>query len=242
MREKTVIVIPTYNEAGNIGPLVRALFKAAPQVRALIVDDSSPDGTAGAVRTLQKAYPGLALLSRPGKEGLGVAYHAGFKKVMEDYPDSDIVMMMDADFYHDPRDVPTLIRESETHDLVIGSVYAPGGSVPENFSVWRRLLSRSGNLYCNLIFGYPLTDWTNAFVAIRMSALRKIDLNALAAKEFAFIFGIKYALLRSGASWKDVGVIALARPAGESKVTLRTICEALIAPWKLRFGRKRTTC
>ncbi len=235
---KTVIVIPTYNEAENIGPLIRAVFKTAPEVQMLIIDDNSPDGTAKVVRTLQTTYPNLELFHRSGKEGLGVAYRAGFKKVLEEYPDTEVVMMMDADFYHDPRDVPKLIEGSRYYDLVVGSVYASGGSVPESFGIWRKLLSRGGNLYCNLIFGYPLTDWTNAFVAIRMGALRNIDLDALDAKEFAFVFGIKYALLRSGATWKDIGVIALARPAGESKVTLRTIREALIAPWKLRFAKQ----
>lgn len=234
---RTVIVIPTYNEAENVGPLVRAIFKAAPAVSVLIVDDNSPDGTGDVVRILQKTYPALGLFERPGKEGLGVAYRAGFKKVMEEYPGTDVVMMMDADFYHDPRDLPKLITASIEYDLVIGSVYAPGGSVPAKFSLFRRLLSRFGNLYCNIIFGYPLTDWTNAFVAIKMEALKRINLDALAPKEFAFVFGIKYALLRSGARWKDIGVIALERPAGESKVTLRTIREALIAPWKLRFGK-----
>src|SRR3989344_6100362 len=154
MHERTVIVIPTYNEVENVGPLIRAIFKAAPRVKVLIVDDNSPDGTAAVVETLQRVYPGLALFPRPGKEGLGVAYRAGFKKVMEEYPDTEVVMMMDADFYHDPRDVPKLIEGSREYDLVIGSVYAPGGSVPENFSIFRRFLYRGGNLYCNLIFGY----------------------------------------------------------------------------------------
>ena len=120
MHERTVIVIPTYNEVENVGPLIRAIFKATPNVRVLIVDDNSPDGTADAVRTLEKAYPGLALFPRAGKEGLGVAYRAGFKKVMEEYPGTDVVMMMDADFYHDPRDVPKLIEGSREYDLVIG--------------------------------------------------------------------------------------------------------------------------
>ena len=236
--QKTIIVIPTYNEAENVGPLTRAIFKAAPGVKVLIVDDNSPDKTAEMVKNLQKTYSDLMLFERPGKEGLGVAYRAGFKKVMQEYPETEVMMMMDADFYHDPRDLPKLIGASRQYDLVIGSVYAPGGSVPRSFGLGRRMLSRGGNLYCNLIFGYPLTDWTNAFVAIKMSALKKIDLDALAPKEFAFVFGIKYELLRSGASWKDIGVIALERPYGESKVTLGTIKEALIAPWKLRFRRR----
>ena len=111
--------------------------------------------------------------------------------------------------------------------------------MPRSFGLARKFLSRGGNIYCNLIFGYPLTDWTNAFVAIKMKALKKIDLDAMAPKEFAFVFGIKYELLRSGASWKDIGVIALERPYGESKVTGRNIREALLAPLKLRFGRRK---
>lgn len=234
----TIIVIPTYNEAGNMPLLIDAIFKAVPDVRVLIVDDNSPDGTADIVAKLQQTYPRLILYKRAGKEGLGVAYRAGFKKVIAEYPETEVVMMMDADFYHDPRDLPRIITASLDYDMVIGSVYATGGKVPDSFTFARRFLSRGGNLYCRLFFGYPLTDWTNAFVAIRMSVLRRIDLDALAAKEFAFVFGIKYALLRAGATWKDVGVVAIERSIGESKVTLRTIREALLAPLKLRFSSR----
>lgn len=227
--EKTIIVIPTYNEAGNIEPLLAAIFENALDVYVLIVDDSSPDGTADVVSRLQAQYPHLMLLVRKEKQGLGVAYRAGFKRALELHPDTKILGMMDADFCHDPKDLPKLQREIADHDMVIGSVYAPGGKVP-SYSLFRRLMSRGGNLYCRLMFGYPLTDWTNAFVLIRVSALRKVDIENLPAREFAFVFGIKYLLLRGGASWKDIGVIAATRPFGESKVTWHTIREALIAP------------
>jgi dolichol-phosphate mannosyltransferase len=205
----------------------------------MIVDDNSPDGTAALVEGLQKQYPHLLLFKRIEKQGLGVAYRAGFKKALELHPDTKILGMMDADFYHNPKDLPRLFEAVKTHDLVIGSVYAPGGSVPPSFTFARRLLSRGGNLYCWFFLGYPLTDWTNAFALIRVSALKRVNLERLAAREFAFIFGLKYALLKSGASWKDVGVVALERTAGESKITSRTIKEALLAPWKLRFGKNK---
>lgn len=237
--EKTIIVIPTYNEAGNIKALIEAIFKNVPSVNIMIVDDNSPDGTARIVSGLKSKYSNLILFERPLKEGLGVAYRAGFRKAIELHPDVKILGMMDADFYHDPKDVPKLLEAVKNHDMVIGSVYAPGGGVPASFTLVRRILSRGGNLYCRLFFGYPLTDWTNAFAAIRVSALRKINLDSLAAREFAFVFGIKYALLKSGASWKDIGVIASERTEGQSKITIKTVIEALLVPWRLRFGKHR---
>jgi dolichol-phosphate mannosyltransferase len=234
---KTIIVIPTYNEAKNVEPLIRAIFSNAPQVFVMIVDDNSPDGTGGIVKGLLSSFPQLMLYERTEKQGLGVAYRAGFRRALELHPDTEVLGMMDADFYHDPKDLPKLLEAVKTYDMVIGSVYAPGGKVPDSFTVWRHILSRGGNLYCRILFGYPLTDWTNAFVAIHVSALKKIDLDTLAAREFAFVFGIKYTLLKSGATWKDIGVVAADRTEGESKIRLKTIIEALIVPWKLRFGK-----
>ncbi len=228
--EKTIIVIPTYNEAGNVEPLITAIFHTSPDVYVLIVDDSSPDGTASVVSALREKYPNLMLLVRKEKQGLGVAYRAGFAHALELHPDAKILGMMDADFYHNPKDIPQLMQEAKHTDMVIGSVYAPGGSSSSSFSFFRRFLSRGGNLYCRLMFGYPLSDWTNAFALLRVDALRKIDLDKLPMREFAFVFGIKYILLQSGASWKDVAVVANDRPSGESKVTWRTILEALLAP------------
>lgn len=237
--EKTIIVIPTYNEAGNIEALLEEIFTNAPDVYVLIVDDSSPDGTGAIVSGLQNKYLRLLFLEQKEKQGLGVAYKAGFKYALELHPDTAVLGMMDADFCHNPEDLPKLLAEAKTTDMVIGSVYAEGGSIPPSFTLWRRFLSRGGNLYCWLMFWYPLTDWTNAFVMIRVSALQRVQLATLPAREFAFVFGIKYALLKTGATWKDIGVVSCDRIAGESKITWRTILEALTAPWKLRFGPHR---
>ena len=237
--EKTIIVIPTYNEAGNVEVLLKEIFANVPDVYVLIVDDSSPDGTGAIVFGLQRKYSRLLFLEQKEKQGLGVAYKAGFKYALELHSDTVILGMMDADFCHNPKDLPKLLMETKTTDMVIGSVYAKGGSIPPSFTSWRRFLSRGGNLYCRLLFGYPLTDWTNAFVMIRVSALKRVRLATLPAREFAFVFGIKYALLKTGATWEDIGVMSSDRIAGESKITWRTILEALVAPWKLRFGTHR---
>jgi len=237
--KKTVIVMPTYNEGGNIRKLLNEVFSAVPNIYVLIVDDNSPDGTAVIVRELQNIYPNLLLFEREKKEGLGVAYREGFKRVLALHPDTEIIGMMDADFYHNPKDLPHLLEAILDYDLVIGSVYEKGGSVPPSFTLLRRMLSKGGNLYCRLFFGYRLTDWTNAFALIKVSSLRKIDLDSLISKEFAFIFGLKYMLLESGASWKDVGVVAAERKEGESKITPGTIFEALMAPWRLLLYKKR---
>lgn len=231
--EKTIIVIPTLNEAGNIKPLIEAIFANAPAVHVLIVDDSSPDGTAKIVASLLPKYPNLMLQVCTDNKGLGDAYKAGFKRALELHPDTKVLGMMDADFYHDPADLPKLLAASPKYDLVIGSVYAPGGSPSPSYGLLRHLLSRFGNFYCWAMFGYPLSDWTNAFALIHVSALKKINLAAIPARGFAFVFSIKYLLLRNGATWKDIGVIAKDRPEGESKVTPRIIFEALLAPIQL---------
>lgn len=232
--KEAVIVIPTYNESGNVGVLVRRIFKLIPDIKILIVDDSSPDGTGRIVENLKKEFLNLFLYSRPKKEGLGKAYKAGFRKALADFSDVKKILMMDADLTHDPSYLPEILENSKKFDFVIGSSHLTKEGMG-NYSLPRVLLSRWANFYCRVIFGYKMKDWTNAFMAIDAEKLKKIDLDSLETKEFAFVFGIRYKLLKIGCSWKEVPVAARSREAGESKMTIKTIFEATIAPWKIKF-------
>lgn len=234
--KEAIIVIPTYNEAGNIESLVRMIFKTVPDTNILVVDDNSPDGTANIVKKLQSQFKSLYLFSRPQKDGLGNAYKAGFKRVMSEFPQMKKVLMMDADLTHDPSYLPDLLENSKKFDFVVGSSHLNKEGMG-NYPFKRVLLSRWANFYCRTIFGYKLRDWTNAFMVIDIDKLKKIDLDSLDTKEFAFVFNIRYRLLKNGCTWFEVPVIAKFREQGQSKMTLKTILEAAIAPWKIRFSK-----
>lgn len=232
--KNALIVIPTYNEAGNVGPLVKKIFEIIPEIGILIVDDSSPDGTGNIVRHLQKELKNLYLFSRPVKDGLGNAYKAGFKKALSEFKGIKKILMMDADLTHDPGYLPELLEKAEHYDLVVGSSHMSKEGMG-NYPLKRVLLSRWANFYCRAIFGYKMRDWTNAFMVIDAEKLRRVDLNSLEAKEFAFIYGLRYRLLKLGCSWFEVPVVAKFREQGQSKMTFKTIFEAAVAPWKIRF-------
>lgn len=236
---KIFFVIPTYNEKDNIGRLIERIFDIVPSTGILIVDDTSPDGTAEVVKNLQKRYPNLFLLVRQIKDGLGNAYKAGFKKIMAEFPECETIFMMDADLSHNPEDIPALLESAKNFDLVIGSAHLQPDGMSEY--PWRRvLLSRWANFYCRHILGYPLRDWTNAFMAISVAVLKKINLEELEAKEFAFVFGLRHQLLKKGARWKEVPSIIRLRYAGQSKMAFSTIWEGIVVPWRLRFGKIET--
>lgn len=235
---KTIVIVPTYNERENISDLITEIFKAAPEVKVMIVDDNSPDGTADIVSAMQKIYPNLILFSRLKKSGLGAAYKDALEKAMREFPELEIIVMMDADFTHDPKDLPYLLENSADFDIVIGSAHLTKEGLAD-YSFFRNLLSKWANFYCRRILGYKLTDWTNNFAAIKTSLLKKVDLAGLDVKEFAFVFGLKFWLLRQGASWKEIPIINKIRHKGESKMKFSTIIEGVVAPWRLRFPNKR---
>ena len=174
---KTVVVIPTYDEIRNVAPMAKAVLGAGvPGLELLFVDDNSPDGTGVAIEELMKAEPRLRCLHRPGKEGLGRAYVAGFAKALE--MGADLVIQMDCDFSHDPKDLPRLGEAAAgrdgSADLVIGSRYVPGGSTP-GWPFKRRLISRAGGVFIRTVTGLPLRDPTGGFKCWRAETLRKID-------------------------------------------------------------------
>ncbi len=225
------IILPTYNEKENIGPLIKIIFSLLPEINILVVDDNSPDGTAVAVEELQKKYPNLSLLKRPVKNGLGGAYIEGFKRLLVD-PDIKNIVMMDADFSHNPKYLPQMIAEAENYGLVIGSRYIKGGGIAK-WELWRRILSAGGNFYARILLGRFIRDWTGGFNCIKTDYLRKIDFNKINLSGYAFIMGLKYFLIKVGASVKEIPIIFEARREGESKLSHHIISEGIIAPWKI---------
>jgi len=228
---KNFIILPTYNERKNIGILVDEIFSLIPEINILVVDDNSPDGTAAAVEELMAKYPNLSLLKRPGKDGLGGAYIAGFKKLLSD-PEIKNIFMMDADFSHHPRYLPALLAEKENYGLVIGSRYIAGGGVAK-WELWRKILSAGGNFYVRTLLGRHISDWTGGFNCIKADYLRKVDLDKIDLSGYAFIMGLKYFLTKAGANVKEIPITFEARRGGESKLSHHIISEGIIAPWKI---------
>ena len=231
-----IILLPTYNEKENIALMIPALSALLPEAKILVIDDNSPDGTGRIVKELIPRYPRVSLLHREKKQGLGKAYLAGFKHVLQNHPEAKKIIMMDADFSHDPKFLPAMIREGEKSEVVIGSRYISGGGV-EGWEQWRRYLSGFGNIYCRLICRLPIHDFTAGFYIIDAGWLKKIDLDKISSSGYAFQVELKFQLYRAGASFKEFPIIFKNRINGESKITNHIIREGLIAPWKIIFKK-----
>jgi dolichol-phosphate mannosyltransferase len=233
--QKIVIVIPTYNEAQNIAPIIARVREFEPAIDVLVVDDNSPDGTADIVRSLMTHDPHLRLLNRVGKEGLGKAYINAFDEVLKD-ASVEWIQMLDADFSHDPKYLPELFAASKNADVVIGSRYVKrGGTV--GWELWRRWLSRFANRYCRMITGMSINDCTAGFILMRTDFMREARVEDIRARGHAFMMEIKYRLWKHGARIVEVPVILEDRLHGKSKMSRGVIGEAVLAPWKMRFKK-----
>ncbi len=229
------IVIPTYNEKANIGSIIIQLYSlSVPNLSILVVDDNSPDGTAAAVRDLQAKYSSLRLEVRPGKSGLGRAYIHGFGYALDH--GAGAVVQMDADFSHNPGDVPRLLQQLHRYDIAIGSRYANGISVV-NWPLRRLLLSTSANYFARLVTGLPYKDVTGGFRAWRGSALKKIKLEDIEADGYGFQIAMAYRAWRKNLTCMEVPIIFTERREGQSKMSRAIMWEAFWLVWKLRlFG------
>lgn len=228
------IVIPTYNERDNIAKLLsRLLSLPIPNLTVLVVDDNSPDGTADAVRSVQANHPNVHLENRAGKSGLGRAYIHGFRLAL--HHGASAVVQMDADFSHDPNDVPRLLQALEKADLVLGSRYSQGISVV-NWPLRRLLISLAGNRYASLVTGMPFKDATGGFKAWRADTLRDIDFNRVQADGYGFQIVMTYRAWKQKHRIIEVPIIFTERREGKSKMSKHIIWEALWRVWKLRFG------
>lgn len=232
---KTTVIIPTYNESENIKAIIDAVFTAVPSVDILVVDDNSPDGTAEIVNTLKSKYPNLAILNRKGKEGLGKAYMNAFQEVLKD-SSVDTVIMMDADFSHDPKNLADLIKLREQYDVVVGSRYIKGGGTV-GWELWRRIISQGGGIYSRLITGLPVHDCTGGFNAISTKFLRRVNFEKIDASGYAFQIELKYNLFKLGAKFIETPIIFKNRVTGESKITNFIIREGILAPWRMRLRK-----
>jgi dolichol-phosphate mannosyltransferase len=240
----TVIIIPTYNERGNIERLIPALqerFAQLPhRMEILVVDDSSPDGTADAVKELQQRYPNVHLLLGQ-KTGLGAAYTRGMTYAINQLG-AEAVFEMDADFSHQPEDVPRLmVNLDHGADFVIGSRYVPGGTIPREWGWLRRANSGVGNVVARYVAGiYRVRDCTAGFRAIRASVLKQIDLEGLRLQGYAFQVALLHAAVVQGAKVVEVPVHFIDRTEGDSKLGLRDIVEFIWNAWWIRFHASKT--
>ncbi len=234
----TWLILPTYNEADNLESMVRAalprLAEAAPEHHILVVDDNSPDGTGRIADRLAGELAELEVLHRPGKQGLGRAYLAGFARALEG--GAELVLEMDCDFSHDPADLPRLIRATADADLVLGSRYVPGGGV-QDWGLIRRALSRGGSLYAQVLLALPVRDLTGGFKCFRRNVLEGVDLAGIAADGYGFQIEVTYRAVRAGYRVTELPILFRERRVGQSKMSARIALEAVWKVPALRFRR-----
>lgn len=232
---RALVVIPTYNEAENIPMLIPSVLSQDRAFDVLVVDDRSPDGTANAVRALQSSpqFSGrVFLIERENKSGLGTAYVAGFKFALE--RGYDVAFEMDADFSHDPQELPRLFKLTSEYDVVIGSRYISGVNVV-NWPMRRLILSYMANLYTRIITGLPVKDTTSGFVCYRRKVLESIDLDSLRSNGYAFQIEIKFKAWKKGFRLHEVPIIFVDRRVGISKMSKHIMYEAALMVWKLKL-------
>jgi dolichol-phosphate mannosyltransferase len=223
-----VVCLPTYNERENLEAMVSALGEVLPEDgRILVIDDNSPDGTGEIANRLAAERGDVDVLHRARKDGLGPAYLAGFAFALEH--GADLVLEMDCDFSHDPADVTRLLAAAEAADLVLGSRYVPGGGT-RNWNLLRRLISRGGSLYAQVLLGVRVRDLTGGFKCYRRAVLETIDLDAIDSKGYAFQIETTYRALRAGFRVVEVPIVFVDREAGGSKMSKSIVLEAI---WKV---------
>ena len=222
---KAIVCLPTYNERENLEPMLRALGDKG--VHVLVIDDNSPDGTGELADRLADELDYVGVLHRERKEGLGPAYLAGFCRALAD--GADLVLEMDCDFSHDPKDVPRLVAAAAEADVVLGSRYVAGGAVG-NWGVLRRFVSAGGSWYARMVLGAPVRDLTGGFKCYRRTVLETIDLEAIDSKGYAFQIETTYRALRKGFRVVEVPIRFADREVGGSKMSGAIVLEAI---WKV---------
>ena len=231
------LILPTYNEAENLEPMVRAVLPrlsedgSTPTV--LVVDDSSPDGTGEIADRLASELAAVQVMHRSRKEGLGRAYLAGFAAALAG--GADLILQIDCDFSHDPADLPRLMAASASAEVVLGSRYVPGGGV-ENWALRRRIQSRGGCTYARLILGLPTRDLTGGFKCWKREALQALDLDGVDAHGYAFQIEMTYRAIRAGMTVSEVPIVFRERREGQSKMSTWITLEAI---WKVPLLRLR---
>jgi len=237
-RAGALVIVPTYNEIESIEEAIRRLFDAAgDDVDLLVIDDGSPDGTGPLVEGLAHERPGIHLLRRSGKLGLGTAYLTGFRWAIE--RGYTAVVEMDADLSHDPADVPRLLEALSEADLSIGSRYVPGGAT-RNWGPGRRALSQLGNLYARLWLRFGVRDSTSGFRAYRTAVLAGLDLGSVTSEGYAFQIEMTHRVRVAGGEIREVPIVFVERETGASKMSRRIVLEALLKVPRWGLGARRT--
>lgn len=226
-----LVIIPTYNEKENIRAIVPAVLAQAPNLEVLVVDDGSPDGTGDIVAEMQRTEPRLHLLRRAGKLGLGTAYIAGFQWGLE--RDFAFIQEMDADFSHDPKELPNFLKAIETADLVLGSRYTEGVARVVNWPLSRLLLSKGASLYVRIITGMPVMDPTGGFKCFRREVLQAIPLDNIRSNGYAFQIELSYQAWMRGYRVREIPITFTDRLAGKSKMSGKIVREALWMVWRM---------
>jgi len=229
----TLVVLPTYNEAANLASMVQRIRHAVPDIDLLIVDDNSPDGTGQIADQLAVADAAVHVMHRAGKEGLGIAYLAGFAWALQH--GYEVIVQMDADGSHQPTQISELLDGLADADLVIGSRWVAGGGT-ENWSRARELLSRGGNAYTRAMLRMPVSDATGGFRAFRADALRTLDLYDVASQGYCFQVDLAWRAVQRGLRVREVPIVFVERENGESKMSRKIVAEALwrVTAWGIR--------
>jgi dolichol-phosphate mannosyltransferase len=229
---KTLVITPTFNEAQNVERLITIVLEQADTVEMLIVDDNSPDGTAALVKRMMETNKRIHIIERQGKMGLGTAYVAGFKYAIEQK--YDFIFEMDADFSHNPKDIPAFLKKIEEADLVIGSRYCKGISVVY-WPMKRLLLSYFANVYTRIITGLPLKDATGGYKCYRREALESVNLEKIKSNGYSFQIEMSFKIWRRGFRVAEIPIIFVDRDAGVSKMSRKIVYEAVYMVWVLKL-------
>ncbi len=228
---KALVIVPTFNEADNVGELIPRILEQDPGIETLVVDDNSGDGTGKIVDEMIKNEPRLHVLHRPRKMGLGSAYVAGFRFALE--RDYDFIFEMDADFSHDPDSIPAFLEAIQEADLVVGSRYLNGVTVV-NWPLSRLILSYCANLYTRLITWMPLKDATGGFKCFRRTTLEQIDLAKVTSDGYGFQIEMNFKVWRKGLRVVEIPIIFEDRRVGISKMNNKIVWEAMWLVWQRR--------
>lgn len=233
MSERALVIIPTYNEAANIGQLIPKVLDQDQRIEVLVVDDNSPDGTGDLVEEISRTNPRVHLLRRPAKGGLGTAYIAGFRWALE--REYDYIFEMDADFSHDPKHLPEFLQAIQNADLVLGSRYLEGRVTVVNWPMGRLLLSYFANVYARFVTGLKIFDATGGFKCFRREVLEKIDLNSVRSNGYAFQIEMNFRAARLGFRVVEIPIVFVDRTDGTSKMSGAIVREAIWMVWWLRL-------
>lgn len=233
MSERALVIVPTYNEASNIPPLIPQILEQDDRLDVLIVDDGSPDGTGKIAARMAAEDSRIHVMQREKKLGLGTAYVAGFRWALE--RDYELVFEMDADFSHDPKHLPEFLAAIADADVVLGSRYLGGRVTVVNWPIGRLILSYGANIYARLVTGVKLADATGGFRCYRRKVLESIDLDDIRSNGYAFQIEMSFRSSRKGFRIKEIPIVFVDRTDGTSKMSVAIAREAVWMVWRLRF-------